>query len=144
MLGFLFVIYLCSVNAWNWEKKDVYSITNCNVLIENQLKYIEHPTVGDNWDYYDVTKNVHNNIACGVIYLDSNRIVIIDKEIEDGLRNHNLHIIKTNTKMTEDIMYIFKKYKINFLIEDYYPSPEWYYWVFYYILITLDAILILS
>ena len=144
MLVFLFVIYLCgTANAWNWGKKDVYSITNCNVLIENQLKYIEHPTVGDNWDYYDVTKNVHHNIACGVIYLDSNRIVIIDKEIEEGLRNHNLHIIKTNAKMTEDIMYIFKKYKINFLIEDYYPSPEWYYWVFYYMFRISNTLLLM-
>lgn len=133
MLVFLFVIYLYSANAWNWNSNN-HQLTNCNVLIDDQLNYLDEPIIGENWDYYDIEKNINNNIRCGVIYLDANRIVVIDNKIDDIVRYHNLHIIKTTPKLKEEIIMLFKKYKINFLIEDYYPSPRWYIWTFYYII----------
>lgn len=133
MLGFLFVIYLCGVNAWNWNNNRSYQLSNCNKLIEKEIKYIYQPPIGGNWDYYDVTENIDSNIVCGVFYMDTNRIIVIDNNVEEYVQSNNLHMIKTTPKLTEDIINLFKKNKINFLIEDYYPSPEWYIWVLHYI-----------
>ena len=137
MLVLFFLLFLSNVHAWNWGNNNI-QISNCNLISARELTLYEEPLLGEKWDYYDITNNIKENIVCSVVYLHSNRIVLIDNNIEENqIKKHNFHIINTTPQLTEQIIELFKKHKINFLIEDYYPSPPWYLWIFYYIVKTL-------
>ncbi len=127
----LFFFY--NVHAWKWNSK--VQISNCNLLATKELTTFEEPILGEKWNYYDITNNIRNNIVCSVVYLHSNRIVVIDNNIQENqIEKNNFHIINTTPLLTEEIIELFKKNRINFLVEDYYPSPHWFLWILYYIL----------
>ena len=136
MLVFLLFVLFNSVNGWNWNNNNNNpQLTSCNIIIDKELNHFEEPKIGNEWNYNDISNNIQNNMACGVIYINSNKIVLIDQNRDDDdefIRNNNLHIIKTTPQITEDIITLFKKHKINFSVEEYYPSPAWYFWVLYY------------
>ena len=135
MLTLFLFLFLCNVHAWNWNKN--IQISNCNLIASRELPSFEEPLMSEIWDYYDITNNIKDNIVCSVVYLHSNRIVVIDNNIEENqIKKQNFHIINTTPLLTEQIIELFKKHKINFLVEDYYPSFPWYFWAFYYILKT--------
>jgi len=133
MLVFLLFILFNSVNAW-YSNNNNPQLTSCNIIIDKELNYFEEPKIGNEWNYNDISNNIQNNMACGVIYINSNKIVLIDQNREDDefISNNNLHVIKTTPQITEDIITLFKEHKINFSVEEYYPSPVWYLWILYY------------
>ena len=53
--------------------------------------------------------NIKKNVLCGVVYLDSDKIMLVDKQNGLLIGNKNIHFTNTTPHLKEEIIMLMKK-----------------------------------
>ena len=108
----------------------------CNEIVEDYLIENERE-IGEKWEHYEVMNNMKKNVLCGVIYLDSDKVILIDKKNGTFVSYENIHSTNTTPQLKEEIIMLMKKYKIPFYINEHLPGYSWFYLIGLYVWKTI-------
>ena len=104
----------------------------CDEIVEDFL-IANDREIGEKWEHYEVMNNIKKNVLCGVIYLDSDKVILIDKKNGTFVSYENIHSTNTTPQLKEEIIMLMKKYKIPFYINEHFPGYSWFYLIGLYI-----------
>ena len=108
----------------------------CDEIVEDYLIANERE-IGEKWEHYEVMNNMKKNVLCGVIYLDSDKVILIDKKNGTFVSYENIHSTNTTPQLKEEIIMLMKKYKIPFYINEHFPGYSWFYLIGLYVWKTI-------
>ena len=130
LFGFLIfpLMFVLSYSDYNVQH------IQCDKIVEQQLVLIGDNYVGEEWQYNTLIKNVGKNVLCGVVYMNTNKVAIIDKERDLLFSEDNIHLTNVTPHLKEEIIAKFKKHKIPFYIVDQLPRPSWVFVLLHYFL----------
>ena len=118
ILFFLYVNFISSVsNA---------KLIGCDEIVKNYV-LSNSGDIGKKWEHYDLMDNIKKNVLCGVVYLDSDKIMLVDKQNGLLIGNKNIHFTNTTPHLKEEIIMLMKKFKIPFYINNNFPVHSWFY-----------------
>lgn len=114
--------FVTCVTSWKTEK------TYCNIIVNDLLQNTFDPILSEEWNYHYLQSQLRKNVLCGVVYLNDNKIIVVDKDSSENITLSNMHLIKTTHEMSHNLIEKFQNNYVDFYVEDYYPSPSWLIW----------------
>ena len=142
MTSSMYLIYLLPfllINpAHTWFKADTSQVEksinppiDCVNFLSDQLYTFEKPITGVDWNYGDIMKNI-DNINCAVMYSNSDKIVFVDDNFKKYASKTNIHHMNIVPSFADDIFNLLKEHNKTFVIEKYYPEPNFFLsWIVY-------------